>query len=85
MSKAPKISAVEPDRLMTLFQPWPPPPKITEAGLIFGTEVSVLVTRWLELADGSFAYSEIAKPPPRRLRRHFRRKRVVLRRRRRSA
>jgi hypothetical protein len=89
MSKAPKIDALRSDRLMPLFQPWPPPPAITEAGLVFGTEVSVVVTRWLELADASFVQSEIPKPPPRRLhrhtRRHTRRERAVFRKRRRSA
>jgi hypothetical protein len=83
MSKGPKIDA-PPDRLMTLFQPWPPPPAITEAGLVFGMEASVVVTRWLELAEASFAHTEIAEPPPRRLHRHSRRERVMLRRRRRS-
>jgi hypothetical protein len=84
MSERP-IDAPQPDRLMPLFKPWPPPPPITEAGLIFGTEVSAVVTRWLELADTSLAPPEVAKPRPRRLHRHPRREPVMLRRRRHSA
>ena len=69
-----------------LFQPWPPPPTISEAGLVFGMEAAVSVTRWLELADEALAHSEVAKPRHRRLRRHSRRREpVVSRRRRRSA
>jgi hypothetical protein len=76
---------MQPEKLVTLFQPWPPPPTVTEAGLVFGMEVAVLVTPWLELADAALVHSEGAKPRHRRLRPHLRRARVALPRHRRSA
>jgi hypothetical protein len=82
-SVQPSKIAMQPDKRVTLFQPWPPP-TITEAGLVFGMDVAVLVTPWLELADAALAHSEAARPRHRRLRPHFRRERVVLPRHRRS-
>ena len=78
--------AMHSDQLVKLFQPWPPPRPASEAGLVFGVEVAVLVTPWLELADAALANSEVGRPKRRQLRRHFRQlKRVVSRRHRRSA
>jgi hypothetical protein len=85
VSNPEKLAPIQPDRLVTLFQPWPPARPATEAVSVYGMEVAVVVTRWLELADIAFAHSELAKPRHRRLRWHFRRDRVPLRRHRRSA
>jgi hypothetical protein len=80
-----KLMPIQPERLVTLFRPWPPARPPTEAVSVFGMEVAGAVTRWLELADAAVANSDVAKPRRRRFRRHFRRERMLLRKRRRSS